>query len=59
MALLLGTEGHGLSSRWLEAADLRALIPMAGGIDSLNIAAATAVDLLRRTQPTTPVASSP
>jgi tRNA G18 (ribose-2'-O)-methylase SpoU len=43
VALLMGTEGHGLSPRWVESADVRAVIPMAGGIDSLNVAAATAV----------------
>jgi len=43
LALLVGTEGHGLSQRWLEAAERRAVIPMASGIDSLNVAAATAV----------------
>jgi tRNA G18 (ribose-2'-O)-methylase SpoU len=43
VALLMGTEGHGLSERWMRSADLRAVIPMAGGIDSLNVAAATAV----------------
>ena len=43
VALLLGTEGHGLSERWMESADVRAVIPMSGGIDSLNVAAATAV----------------
>lgn len=43
VALVLGSEGHGLSSRWEESADRRAIIPMAAGIDSLNVAAATAV----------------
>ncbi len=43
LALVLGTEGHGLSPRWLATADVHALIPMAAGIDSLNVAAATAV----------------
>ena len=43
VALLMGTEGHGLSERWSSAADVRAVIPMAPGIDSLNVAAATAV----------------
>ena len=42
-ALLLGTEGDGLSSRWLEEADRSVRIPMAEGIDSLNVAAAAAV----------------
>lgn len=43
VALVLGSEGHGLSSRWEQSADRRAIIPMAAGIDSLNVAAATAV----------------
>jgi tRNA G18 (ribose-2'-O)-methylase SpoU len=43
VALLMGTEGQGLSDRWMSAADVRAVIPMAEGIDSLNVAAATAV----------------
>ncbi len=43
LALVLGSEGHGLSPRWEQAADRRAVIPMAAGIDSLNVAAATAV----------------
>jgi len=43
VALVLGSEGHGLSPRWEQAADRRAIIPMAAGIDSLNVAAATAV----------------
>ena len=43
VALVLGGEGHGLSPRWESAADRRATIPMTAGIDSLNVAAATAV----------------
>ena len=43
VALVLGSEGHGLSQRWEAMADKRAIIPMAPGIDSLNVAAATAV----------------
>jgi len=43
VALVLGGEGHGLSPRWQAAADRRAIIPMREGIDSLNVAAATAV----------------
>jgi len=43
LALVLGSEGHGLSRRWEESADRRAVIPMAAGIDSLNVAAASAV----------------
>ena len=43
VALVLGSEGHGLSERWTRSADRRAIIPMREGIDSLNVAAATAV----------------
>jgi tRNA G18 (ribose-2'-O)-methylase SpoU len=43
VALVLGSEGHGLSSRWEQAAQRSAVIPMRPGIDSLNVAAATAV----------------
>ena len=43
IALLLGTEGDGLSSRWLGQADVVVRIDMARGIDSLNVAAAAAV----------------
>ena len=43
VALLVGTEGAGLSARWSGAAAVRARIPMAADIDSLNVAAATAV----------------
>jgi tRNA G18 (ribose-2'-O)-methylase SpoU len=47
-ALLLGTEGDGLSSRWLGEADQVVCIPMAAGamaagVDSLNVVAAAAV----------------
>jgi tRNA G18 (ribose-2'-O)-methylase SpoU len=43
LALLLGTEGEGLSARALDLADLAVRIPMTGGVDSLNVAAAAAV----------------
>ena len=43
LALVLGTEGDGLSHHTLTAADLTVTIPMAGGVDSLNVAAAGAV----------------
>ena len=42
-ALLLGTEGPGLSRTALAAADRRVRIPMQGGVDSLNVGAAAAV----------------
>jgi tRNA G18 (ribose-2'-O)-methylase SpoU len=43
VALVLGSEGHGLSPHWEQAASRRAIIPMRPGVDSLNVAAATAV----------------
>lgn len=43
VAILLGTEGAGLSERWLRQARHLARIPMHAGIDSLNVAAATAI----------------
>ncbi|NUR07142.1 MAG: RNA methyltransferase [Nocardioidaceae bacterium] len=43
VALVLGSEGHGLSERWERSADRRAVIPMRAGIDSLNVASAAAV----------------
>jgi tRNA G18 (ribose-2'-O)-methylase SpoU len=43
LCLVVGGEGHGLSFRWLTTADMRVAIPMANGIDSLNVAAAAAI----------------
>jgi tRNA G18 (ribose-2'-O)-methylase SpoU len=48
IALLLGTEGDGLSGRWLDEADEPVRIPMnpaarAAGVDSLNVVAAAAI----------------
>lgn len=45
VALMLGAEGDGLSRAALAAADTAVVIPMAGGVDSLNVAAASAVAL--------------
>jgi tRNA G18 (ribose-2'-O)-methylase SpoU len=43
VALVLGSEGHGLSPHWETTAERRAVIPMRDGVDSLNVAAAAAV----------------
>jgi tRNA G18 (ribose-2'-O)-methylase SpoU len=43
VALVMGAEGDGLSRDALAAADHVVTIPMAGGVDSLNVAAASAV----------------
>jgi TrmH family RNA methyltransferase len=42
-AIVMGTEAGGLSSFWIENADLRIKIPMRGKIDSLNVSVSTAV----------------
>lgn len=43
LAIILGTEGDGLSDKTITEADYVARIPMAHGVDSLNVAAASAV----------------
>ena len=43
LALVLGTEGDGLAAATLARCDHTAMIPMAHGVDSLNVAAASAV----------------
>ena len=43
LAIVLGTEGDGLSRRTIAACDYTVRIPMARGVDSLNVAAAGAV----------------
>ena len=45
LAVVFGTEGDGLARRTVEGADMVVKIPMAGGVDSLNVAAASAVAL--------------
>ena len=43
LAIVLGTEGDGLSEKTIADCDYTVMIPMAHGVDSLNVAAATAV----------------
>ena len=43
LAVLLGTEGEGLSSSTMAECDYTVKIPMSHGVDSLNVAAASAV----------------
>lgn len=43
LAIVLGTEGDGLSASTIAACDYTVRIPMAHGVDSLNVAAASAV----------------
>lgn len=53
LALLLGTEGEGLSPRWIDQADVAVRIDMHRGIDSLNVAAAAAVACFALAEPQT------
>ena len=43
LALILGTEGDGLSQSVIDAADYVVKIPMHHGVDSLNVATAAAI----------------
>lgn len=43
LALIFGTEGDGLSPHTISRADLTVKIPMSHGVDSLNVAASSAV----------------
>lgn len=43
LAILLGTEGNGLSDETIDRSDYTVCIPMGHGVDSLNVAAASAV----------------
>ena len=43
LAVILGTEGEGLKTSTIDASDFTIKIPMFHGVDSLNVAAASAV----------------
>ena len=43
LAVVLGTEGDGLAANTIADCDYTVRIPMAHGVDSLNVAAASAV----------------
>lgn len=43
LAVVLGTEGDGLAVETIADCDYTVMIPMAHGVDSLNVAAASAV----------------
>jgi tRNA G18 (ribose-2'-O)-methylase SpoU len=52
-ALIVGHEGEGLLPGTLEVCDMRACIPMAPGVDSLNVATALAIGLYELTRMST------
>ena len=43
LAIVLGTEGDGLAASTIAGCDYTVCIPMSHGVDSLNVAAASAV----------------
>ena len=43
LAVILGTEGDGLAAETIAECDYTVMIPMFHGVDSLNVAAASAV----------------
>lgn len=43
LAIILGTEGEGLTEETINGSDYTVCIPMSNGVDSLNVAAASAV----------------
>ena len=57
VALVVGSERHGVSEAWLDAAEQAVAIPMPGPSDSLNVAVAAGIVLFeavrQRTGPTT------
>ena len=64
VALLLGTEGDGLSSHWRHEAGQSVCIPMsphamAAGVDSLNVVAAAAIACHALMAPAAPTGSGP
>lgn len=48
LALLVGGEGPGLTEHAMRATDARAMIPMAPGTDSLNVATSAAIAFYER-----------
>ena len=52
LAILLGSEGYGLCTETIAACDYSVCIPMSHGVDSLNVAAASAVAFWQLCRPT-------
>ena len=51
LAVVLGTEGTGLPDQVISACDYRVMIPMYNGVDSLNVAAASAISFWELNKP--------
>ena len=43
LAIIMGTEAFGLAQETIDKSDYTVMIPMAHGVDSLNVAAASAI----------------
>lgn len=52
LAIIMGTEGDGLANTVIDEADYTVRIPMCHGVDSLNVAAASAVAFWQLRKPT-------
>ncbi len=59
LAVMIGSEGDGLSARWIAEADQRVRIPMSRGVDSLNVAAAAAIACYLLAARAAPMAAPP
>jgi tRNA G18 (ribose-2'-O)-methylase SpoU len=57
VAVLFGTEGHGLTAEALARADVRLRVPMKGALDSLNIATTAGIVLHRLHEARAPTVS--
>ena len=51
LAVILGTEGDGLAAKTIADCDYTVRIPMSHGVDSLNVAAASAVAFWQLSRP--------
>ena len=58
-AVVVGSEQYGLSREWLEAADVRVVIPMPGSVDSLNAAMAAGIVLFEAVRQRTIAGQAP
>ena len=56
LVLLLGAEGDGLSEAARQAADVAVRVPLAAGVDSINVATAAGIVLQRIAEMRTPIA---
>ena len=46
-AYIFGNEGHGISDIFIESTDIKAIIPIYGDVDSLNVSVASGIFLYK------------